>query len=388
MIRFDDTKTAFEIKSNAQLKKSYYIFRIIKRYKLVNLLSKIALIALKIRIPIIEYLVKISVFNQFCGGRTKNDCQKNIDKIYNAKVCSILDYSVEGKSNNASFDRTVNVTIEIIEYAKDRVEIPFVVFKPTGIGSFDIYKKVTEKSELSSSEQKEWDLIVERHYKICDAAKYFNVFVMIDAEESWIQGASDKLVEKLMQKYNREKPLVYGTLQMYRKDRFEYLKYLHEKAEKEGFIVGVKIVRGAYMEKERERAKRKNYISPINEDKKASDDLYNRAVGYVLDNINKLYLFAGTHNEESTLDILMKMKELNISSDDKRVWFGQLYGMGDHISFNLSKSGYNVAKYMPFGPVRDVIPYLIRRAEENTSVSGQSSRELDLIEKEMSRRGI
>jgi proline dehydrogenase len=306
--------------------------------------------------------------------------------MYTKGVCSVLDYSVEGKEDEAHFDDAMHKTLKLISFSKENPALPFSVFKPTGFGRFALYQKVGEGKQLTENEQQEWDRVVERFNIVCKAAHDQDVPLLVDGEESWMQDAADEIVALMMQRYNTEKAIVYNTLQLYRWDRVAYLKKLHAKAQSEGFYIGMKLVRGAYMEKENDRAEDKGYKSPICESKKATDDNYNEGIKYMLDHLDQMSVFAGTHNEESTFMLMQLMQERGIAPADKRVWFGQLYGMSDHISYNLSKKGYNVAKYLPFGPVKDVMPYLIRRAEENTSVAGQTSRELNLLNDERKRR--
>ena len=278
-------------------------------------------------------------------------------------------------------------TIKTINFAEEKKSIPYAVFKPTGFGRFALYQKISEGKTLNTTEQEEWNRVVARFHKVCKLALDKDVPLLIDAEESWMQKSADDLIEELMEIYNKEKAIVFNTLQMYRHDRMDYLKALYLRAQKKGFYIGMKVVRGAYMEKERERADFKGYTSPICKNKKATDDNYNTAISYMMEH-PKLALFAGTHNEESSALVMDLAKKYKIKSGDMRLWFGQLYGMSDHLSYNLANEGYNVAKYVPFGPVRDVMPYLIRRAEENTSVAGQTSRELNLIKTERKRRRL
>ena len=266
--------------------------------------------------------------------------------------------------------------------------MPIAVFKPTGFGRFYLYEKKGRGDVFSTEEEKEWNRVVQRFHKACALAKEKDVEVLIDGEESWMQDAADDLVEEMMRIYNKETTIVYNTLQTYRWDRLEYLKELHTRAKRNGFNIGMKIVRGAYMEKERERAKLHGYDSPICKDKATTDTNFNNTLTYILDHIEDIALFVGTHNEDSSYLAMKLMEEKNIAASDNRVWFGQLYGMSDHISYNLASHGYNVAKYLPFGPVKDVMPYLIRRAEENTSVAGQTSRELNLLKQEKRRRKL
>jgi len=383
---FDNTEIAFSLKSDSELERAYFLFKMIQSQPMVRIGTAVTNFALKAHLPV-EGLIRSTVFDHFCGGVTEEDCMSNIDKMFESGVYSVLDYSVEGKETEEQFDFAMNKTLKSLEFCKEKESIPFVVFKPTGVGRFDLYQKLTEKEELTNEEKGEWIRVVNRYYTICERAKEYDVPILIDAEESWMQDAADTLIEELMAKFNKDKAIVFNTLQMYRHDRMDYLRELHRKAHQENFHIGLKIVRGAYMEKERERAKEKGYPSPICVDKQATDDNYNEAIVYMMEH-KKMALFAGTHNEESSYKLIELAKEHKIKPEDKRLWFGQLYGMSDHISFNLSKEGYNTAKYVPFGPVRDVMPYLIRRAEENTSVAGQTSRELNLIKEERKRRKL
>ena len=383
---FDNTEVAFSLKSNAELERAYFLFKMIQNEPLVRIGSTVTNFALKINLPI-EGLIRSTVFDHFCGGVTEEDCLPIIDKMFTKGVSSVLDYSVEGKENEEEFDATVEKIVKIIKFGQEKKAIPFAVFKPTGFGKFGLYQKMTEQRELGTEEKSEWLRIVARFEKVCSIAHEKDVPILIDAEESWMQDASDNLVEQMMEKYNTKKAIVFNTLQMYRRDRLQYLEELHKRARKKGFYIGMKVVRGAYMEKERKRAEEKGYDSPICTNKKATDDNYNAAIKYMAEN-EKMAIFAGTHNEESSFLLMDLAKQFNLKNNDKRLWFGQLYGMSDHISYNLANQGYNVAKYLPFGPVKDVMPYLIRRAEENTSVAGQTTRELNLLTTERKRRKL
>jgi len=383
---FDDTEIAFATKTDSELERAYFLFKMIKNEPLVRIGTAITNFALKAHMPV-EHLIRASVFDHFCGGVTEEDCMLTIDKMFGKKVHAVLDYSVEGKETEEQFDYAMNKTLKILDFVKEKQSIPFAVFKPTGFGRFEIYQKITENRTLSEAEQKEWKTIEERYDTVCKKAFENDVPLLIDAEESWMQIAADALIERMMEKYNKNKAIVYSTLQMYRWDRLDYLKDLHKRAAEKGYYIGMKIVRGAYMEKERERATEKGYKSPICETKQVTDENYDAAVIYMMEN-EKMAIFAGTHNEESSLKLIELADKYNIKKDDIRMWFGQLFGMSDHISYNLAARGYNVAKYLPFGPVRDVMPYLIRRAEENTSVAGQTSRELKLLKTERRRRKL
>jgi proline dehydrogenase len=382
---FNNSQIAFALKSDTELDRAYFLFKLINSQPLVRIGTAVTNFAIKANLPV-ESLIRATVFDHFCGGVNEDDCLSVVDKMYTKGVSSVLDYSVEGKEEENQFDAALEMTLKTVEFAKERKAIPFAVFKPTGLGRLDLYEKVGEKKALTADEQAEWDRVVARFDTICSEAHKKNVALLIDAEESWMQDAADDLVTEMMRKYNKEKVIVFNTLQMYRWDRLDYLKKLHEQAKAEGFLIGMKLVRGAYMEKENLRAEQKGYPTPICASKEASDINYDAAVLYMVEHLDTMSIFAGTHNELSTYTLMELMKTRGIPTSDYRIWFGQLYGMSDNISYNLAANGYNIAKYLPFGPVKDVMPYLIRRAEENTSVAGQTSRELSMIKAERNRR--
>jgi len=382
---FNNTQTAFSLKTDTELDRAYFLFKMIANEPLVRIGTAVTNFAIKAHLPV-EGLIRATVFDHFCGGVNENDCLTVVDKMYTKGVSSVLDYSVEGKEEEEQFDAALEMTLKTIEFAKEREAIPFAVFKPTGFGRFELYEKLGEKQPLTAEEQAEWNRVVARFDEVCSEAHKKNVALLIDGEESWMQDAADELVTNMMRKYNKEKTIVFNTLQMYRWDRLDYLKKLHDIAKAEGFYIGMKLVRGAYMEKEKIRAEEKGYASPICISKEATDDNYDAAVHYMIEHLDTMSIFAGTHNEDSSYQLMALMEQKGIAKNDNRIWFGQLYGMSDNISYNLAAHGYNVAKYLPFGPVRDVMPYLIRRAEENTSVAGQTSRELTLIKTERDRR--
>lgn len=384
---FNNTADAFVLKSDTELDRAYFLFKLIASQPLVRIGTAVTNFALKAHLPV-EGLIRATVFDHFCGGTTEEDCLPVVDKMFTKGVSSVLDYSVEAKEEESEFDKALEKTLKTIEFAKQRQAIPFAVFKPTGFGRFDLWVKLGENKSFTVEEADEWKRVVERFDLVCKTAHQNNVALLIDAEESWMQDAADDLVADMMRKYNKEKAIVYNTLQMYRWDRLDYLKKLHDEAKKEGFYIGMKIVRGAYMEKENKRAEEMGYVSPICISKEATDINYDDAIKYMVEHFDTMAIFAGTHNEESSYKLIQLMEQNAISKNDERIFFGQLYGMSDNISFNLAANGYNNAKYLPFGPVRDVMPYLIRRAEENTSVSGQTSRELNLISAERKRRKL
>ncbi len=384
---FDNTKTAFALKSDSELERAYFLFKMISNEPLVRIGTAVTNFAIKAHLPV-QGLIRATVFDHFCGGVSEEDCLPVVDKMFSKGVGSVLDYSVEGKEEEAQFDAVLEKTLEILDFADQKEAMSFGVFKPTGFGRFLVWQKKTEGVALTAEEEKEWERIEERFDIVCKKAYDCDVALLIDGEESWMQGAADELVAKMMRKYNKKKAIVFNTLQLYRHDRLAYLQQLHEEARVYDFKIGVKIVRGAYMEKENERAEEKGYPTPICRDKAHTDQNFDDTMKYILEHINDISVFIGTHNEHSSYLAIQLMNKLGIAKDDNRVWFGQLYGMSDHISFNLAEEGYNVAKYLPFGPVRDVMPYLIRRAEENTSVAGQTSRELNLLSQEKKRRKL
>lgn len=388
MISFENTEVAFSGKSNRELKKAYWLFKLVANSGLVKFGKGFTAFSLKAKLPI-RGIIKRTIFQQFCGGETIMESIATANKLAERNVKTILDYSIEGKTDEKDFDRTVDEILSTIKAGKDHPNIPFAVFKVTGIGTFDILEKANDGIEkLSAEESKKYNRIVERIEAICKSGFENDQPVFIDAEESWIQDTIDHIVVELSRKYNKERAIVFNTLQMYRHDRLAYMKKVVAMAEEENWFPGFKIVRGAYMEKERERAQKLGYPSPIQETKADTDHDYDSCVAFCLDHIDRVAICAGTHNELSSEKLAQLIEKKGIAKDDRRVYFAQLLGMSDHISFNLADNGFMVAKYVPYGPVKEVLPYLIRRAEENTSVAGQTSRELSLIKKEISRRKI
>ncbi len=385
MLDFSNTEIAFQYKSTGDLKRAYWLFKIIGYNWLIKIGPTLLNIALKLHLPVLG-LIKNTVFRQFCGGETINECEQVIDTLGKYHVKTILDYSVEGKENEAEFDKNVQQVLATIDKAKNNPNIPFSVFKPTGFARFALLEKVNAHKKLSIDEEQEFERVKQRIDTMCGYAAQAGIPIFIDAEESWIQDVIDDIALQMMKKYNRQKPVVYNTAQMYRIDRLAYLKGLLAEAEKENFFIGMKLVRGAYMEKERERAEKMGYESPIQPNKEATDRDFDLALTFCMKHFDRFAVCCGTHNENSSLLLTRLMDEHRVPKDHPNVYFAQLLGMSDHISFNLSKNGYNVAKYVPYGPVKEVVPYLIRRAEENTSIAGQQSRELYLIQKELQRR--
>lgn len=384
-VSFNDTEKAFSAKDDKALRKSSWLFKLMGKQTLVKVFSKLTLFGLKIGLPI-KGLIKSTIFNQFCGGESLDESKEAIKKLKHSRVGSILDYSVEGKETDEDFDKTKNEILKIIDLAKGNPAIPYTCLKLTGIITHAILEKLNAKEKLSEEEQKQYDGSIARLNEIFQKATLCKIPVYIDAEESWIQEAIDRIAEEMMKKYNRAVAVVLTTLQMYRWDRMDYLKQLIADARKEKYFIGIKLVRGAYLERENLRAKELGIKSPMQTSKENTDIDFDKAVTLCLENIDLITLCAGTHNEASTMFLLEKMKELKIEKDHPHVYFSQLFGMSDHITFNLADAGYNVTKYLPYGPVKSVIPYLIRRAQENTGISGQMGRELKLILEEKNRR--
>jgi proline dehydrogenase len=368
------------------LKKAHFIFSMVNHPWISYLATSSVKIALALRLPV-EGLIKTTVFDHFCGGVSIDNCDDEITTLTQHGVGTILDYSVEGAKTEQGFDMAVEETLRTIEKAKKAPgSIPFSVFKVTGLASTELLEKVQRKDTLSSEEQAALDRVRQRIHKICKHGHASNVRVLIDAEETWIQDPIDQIANEMMAMFNKEKAIVFNTYQMYRTASLGNLKAAYQLATAQNFFLGAKLVRGAYMEKERERAAQQGYESPIHPTKEATDQAFNDALTFCVENRQRTAVMCGSHNEYSNQYLTTLMEKYGIRHDDDRVWFAQLYGMSDNISFNLAKAGYKVAKYVPYGPVRSVMPYLFRRAQENTSVVGQSSRELTLIRKELQRR--
>jgi proline dehydrogenase len=385
LIQLDNTDKAFSSRSNKQLKRSLWLFTLMKNATLVNFFSKLTLLSMKINLPV-KSLIKNTIFNQFCGGENIEESKKVVVQLKRSNVKSILDYSVEGKETEEDFENTKNEILNIITLAKNNDAIPYTCIKLTGIIPHSLLEKLNVNNILSEEEIVKYLKCRDRLNEICKSAYVNKVPVYIDAEESWIQFAIDRLAEEMMSLYNKESAIVLTTLQIYRWDRLDQLRKLIEQARRDKIFIGVKLVRGAYLEKENKRALELGYRSPVYANKLNTDIDFDEAVSICLKNIDIVTLCAGTHNEKSTLYLIDIMKRLNIPQGHPNVYFSQLYGMSDHITYNLAAAGYNVTKYLPYGPVRSVIPYLIRRAQENTAIAGQMGRELKLIVEERERR--
>jgi proline dehydrogenase len=385
MISFDNTETAFSGKTGKDLNRSYWLFKLVGNPAVVNFGKSMTSLALALRLPI-RGLIKATIFRQFVGGEDILECTQTIGELGKFNIGTILDYSVEGAETETAFDHCTRETLDTVAKAKGNPHIPFCVFKVTGLARFALLEKVSSRSVLNKEEEAELERVKVRVNEICERASLDSVPLFIDAEESWIQQAIDDLANAMMYRYNKVHPKVFNTFQLYRKDRLDYLKESFRMAETGGYHLGAKLVRGAYMEKERARALEKGYPDPIQEHKEATDASYNAALDFCVAHISRMGICAGTHNEDSCMHLVNAMDAAGIVPSDNRIYFSQLFGMSDHISFNLAKAGYQVVKYVPYGPVKEVLPYLIRRAQENTSVKGQTGRELSLIMKEKDRR--
>lgn len=383
---FNNTQIAFQSKSDQDLNRAYWLFKIIGYPSIVKIGKGFTNFAIKTHLPI-EGIIRKTIFKQFCGGTTINDCEQTTADLFKFGIGTILDYSVEGKTSIEDFEKTTEEIIATILKAKGNPSIPYAVFKVTGISRFGILEKSNDlNTPLNTNEQAELNDVIQRIDRICKAGFENNVPVFIDAEESWIQDSIDRITTSMMEKYNKEKAIVFNTLQMYRHDRLDFLKKAIQQARNENYHYGIKLVRGAYMEKERERAQKMGYPSPIQTNKTNTDLDYNNALQLIIENIDILSLCAGTHNEESSKLLAELISSKGLDKSDRRLYFAQLLGMSDHISYNLSADKFNVAKYVPYGPINEVLPYLLRRADENTSVAGQTGRELGLLMIEKNRR--
>ncbi len=388
IIDFANTQIAFSNKSDEELKKASWLFATMNQNWLVQVGSKLGLAAIKLRLPFVETIVKNTIFDQFCGGTTLLETEKTINNLYKSQAQTILDYGAEAKETEQDFNQTMNENMRAIDFAAANESTPVISTKITGLTSFDLLEKIQASSTLSREDVRAYRNLLKRLDSICHRASDKGVGVFIDAEESWIQDTIDHVVYLMMKRYNKEKVVVYNTFQMYRHDRLQFLIDSFNTAQKDGFMLGAKLVRGAYMEKERNRAEEKGYESPIQPSKEATDDAFNTAIRFCIDNFENIGLCNATHNAESSMLLAKLIAQKGIQPDHPHLNFCQLYGMSDHITFNLANAGYNVAKYVPYGAVREVIPYLIRRAQENSSVTGDMSREYELISEEITRRGL
>lgn len=385
MLSFENTEVAFRRMSNKDLNRAYFLFNTIKSNAVVTLGNLGIKVALSLHLPI-NWAVKPTVYSHFVGGETISECEPVARKLEQFNVGAILDYSVEGVEDDAGIQAALEETLRAVKNSAKDPNVPFSVFKPTAFAKEEVLVKESAGEKLNEQEQEELKRFWERVGLLCKTAFENDVRIMIDAEDYKFQKAIDEVTDAMMAKYNKEKPIVFNTFQMYRWDRLDFLKQSHKKATEGGYWLGAKFVRGAYMERERRRANEMGYQSPIQTTKDDTDRDYNAALKYCIDNLDNISIFNGTHNEYSSSYMAELMNEKGIASDDDRCWFSQLYGMSDHISFVLADKGYNVAKYLPYGPVKHVLPYLFRRVEENTSVAGQTSRELGLILQEKKRR--
>jgi proline dehydrogenase len=385
-LTFEDTRVAFAGKTDLELRRAQLLFASIGSRWVVQSGSTVAAALLRMRVPGMAAVIRSTIFAQFCGGESLAGCEGVVAYLGRGGVKAILDYSVEGEKSEAGFDATLGEILSTLEWAHSRPLVAFGVFKVTGLGRHGLLEKRSRGAVLSPDEEAEWSRARGRVEQICERAHALGVRVLLDAEESWIQGAIDALADEMMARFNRERAIVYNTYQLYRRDALATLDAAWQRASAAGFLLGAKLVRGAYLEKERRRAAELGYPDPTQPDKASTDADYDRAIAFCVEHLDRVALCAGTHNESSSMLLVQEMERRGVAPDDARVFFSQLLGMSDNISFNLARAGYNVAKYVPYGPVRSVLPYLVRRAQENTAIAGQGSRELRLIEREQQRR--
>ncbi len=388
IVNFNNTATAFAYKTNEELKHSSFLFKMMNKAWFVRFGSAVGLKALQMNLPFVETTVEATLYKQFCSGTTLLNSQDAIDKLYEYKVHSVLDYGAEAKTKETDFNHSMNEAIRAIEFASDTPSISTICIKLTALAPIKLLEKIQSVEPLNEIETKNYKNVLKRIDSVCYAAHSKDVKVFIDAEESWIQDTIDFIANRMMKRYNKEKVIVLNTFQLYRKNRLDFLIESFDKAQKEGYLLGAKLVRGAYMEKERNHAEEFNTPSPIHDTKEATDNDYNTALQFCVDNYTKLVAVAATHNKESCLLLTQLMEQKNIDKNHPNLSFCQLYGMGDNISFNLAEAGYTVSKYMVYGPVKEVMPFLIRRAEENSAVAGEMGREYQLVKKELKRRGL
>lgn len=403
-VSFDDTAIAFAHKSDKELKEAHFLFSMMGKPLLVQLGTRLAPWSIKAGLPV-KGIIRSTIFKQFVGGETLEETSSVAKKLAESNVQVILDYGVEGKEGEAAFDAAQQEFIRVIQYAATQPNIPYISIKVTGFARFSLLEKLDELmhthyggslissyyaalESLDQAEKEEWNRVVNRMKAVCAAAAATKVGILVDAEETWIQDSVDALTMLMMDEYNAKQAVVYNTIQLYRHDRLLFLHQSYEAATERSFILGVKLVRGAYMEKERRRAAEKGYASPIQPSKESSDKDYNSGVRFCIEHIDQIKVIIASHNEESNLKAVELMQQRGLPLHHPQVHFSQLYGMSDNITYNLAKWGCSVSKYLPFGPIKDVVPYLMRRAQENTSVGGQTSRELGLIKKELKRRSI
>ena len=385
MLNIKDLSVAFASKSDFDLKRANLLFKILSNPVINKLGATLTQKALALKLPI-EPLILSTIYQQFVGGTSPQKCIRSINQLSKYGIETVLDYSVEAKKTNEGFDQTLQEISQLIEFSNDHPSLTFTVVKVTGIASFEILQKVTQNKTLDETEEKEWQASISRLDSLCQQAVSSKLNFFIDAEESWIQGAIDQVAQDMMQKYNQKEARVFTTFQMYRHDRVEYLKECIAHAKEHDYYFAVKLVRGAYLEQENERAQNYSYPSPMNPSKEQTDLCYDQSVSICLEALDRVSFCLARHNEDSTLKLVKFMEEHKISNQHPHISFAQLYGMSDHISYNLAKSGYRTLKYIPYGPVNDVIPYLMRRAEENVSMTGQMSRELTYLQEELVRR--
>ncbi|PZR22548.1 MAG: proline dehydrogenase [Citrobacter freundii] len=403
-VSFDNTEFAFEYKKDKELKKARFLFSCMGKPWLVKFGTRFTPWAVRSGLPV-KGLIRSTIFEQFVGGETLEQTAVVAKKLGDYHVKVILDYGVEGGDDGEQgFDHATQEFIRVINYAATQPNIPFMSIKVTGFARFTLLEKLDASMQeakgtlmkryqqaidrLPAAEKEEWQRVHQRMMQISQAAADKNIGVLVDAEETWIQDPVDALTMQVMDMFNKGKVVIYNTIQLYRHDRLQFLKDSQVAAEERNFILGAKIVRGAYMEKERKRAEERGYPSPIQPDKQSTDRDYDAGLRFCIEHLDRVAVIVASHNESSNLLAVKLLQEKNIPLDHPHIHFSQLYGMSDNITFNLAHAGCSVSKYLPFGPIKDVVPYLMRRAQENTSVKGQTGRELALINRELKRRKV
>ncbi|HXH20038.1 MAG TPA: proline dehydrogenase family protein [Chitinophagales bacterium] len=384
---FEDTQIAFSHLSNFELRKAYYLYQSFNNPLLLKAGMSLASLAFRLHLPV-EFIIKATAYRQFCGGETLKECAETIGRLAASGILTALQYSVETKAGEADYNKTARELVNAVDFASKNRHVKVICSKLTGLGSFELFEKLHANGSPDHEDTKALERIRERMDLVCSFASKAGVELFFDAEESWIQRPIDMLIDEMMLRYNKERAIVYNAFQLYRTDRLDFLKASYEKTKANNVVLGAKLVRGAYMEKERQRAKRKGYPSPIYPDKAATDKAYNEALDFCVKNIDGISCCAATHNEESCLHLMNLLDTKGIRRNHPHIFFSQLYGMGEHLTYHLAREGFTATKLVPYGPVREAIPYLIRRAEENSAITGQAGRELQMIEKEMKRRGL
>lgn len=375
--------SAFSHYSISQLRRTKVLFKILQNPLVSWFSGFVPHIPILLRLPFVKSLIKHYIFSHFCGGEDWKEVHQSALKLQKQNILSSLDYSVECKQTEQDYETTKKVLLNVLEEAKNLSHIPFCVLKITGLGRFALLEKIHNGQTLSDNEKAEWQRVQSRFDSICEKAVDCNTKLLVDAEESWIQKPIDNIVKRAMKRHNQNEPMIYNTYQLYLKAKYEQLKTDWEKAKEKGYILGSKLVRGAYMEKETKRAVKMHLPNPIQPSKAKCDQDFNDSLKFCLKHIDDFGIYIGTHNIESTQKARQLMQEYGIAKSDERVFFSQLLGMREILSYELAQQDYLVSKYTPFGKIAEVIPYLLRRIQENSSVKDQLNDEIKVITREL-----